>query len=162
MAKAKIVVCLVELCSESDNLGSDSSHFWDRMREWLSRQEREDLQSCALLCFGNRAREGEAGSRAGDLRLMANADSSARELLAELQGTIAPLLLSSSTVQIQHALIGLLKKMSIPSVNKTVLGELDLPDKFVQMECWSDKRDMVGSVQGGAIGVVKNLCRGNG
>lgn len=64
MAKAKIVVCLVELCSESDSLGSDSSHFWDRMRDWVSRQEREDLQSCALLCFGNRAREGEAGFRA--------------------------------------------------------------------------------------------------
>jgi len=24
-----------------------------------------------------------------------------------------------------------------------------------------DKRDMVGSVQGGAIGIVKNLCKGS-
>lgn len=84
------------------------------------------------------------------------------KLLAELRGTITPLLVPSTTVQIQHALIGLLKNLSIPAANKTVLGELNLPDKFVQMECWTDKRDMVGSVQGGAIGVVKNLCRGNG
>lgn len=68
MAKAKIVVCLVELSSEPENLGPESSRLWDRMRGWLFRDEREDLQSCALLCFGNRAREGEDwsfGSRRG-------------------------------------------------------------------------------------------------
>ncbi len=127
MAKAKIVVCLVEVCSESDNLGSDSSHFWDRMRDGYHGRRGKICRAvhcCASVTALARVRP-DPGP--GDLRLMANADSSARELLAELQGTIAPLLLSSSTVQIQHALIGLLKNLSIPSVNKTVLGELDLP-----------------------------------
>lgn len=58
MLKAKIVVCLVELSSEPGNIASGQEAFWARMKGWLADGQREDLQSCALLCFGNRAREG--------------------------------------------------------------------------------------------------------
>ncbi len=30
------------------------------------------------------------------------------------------------------------------------------------MGVWESERDLIGSVQGGAVGVAKNLCRGNG
>jgi hypothetical protein len=56
----------------------------------------------------------------------------------------------------------LLKNLSIPSANKILLGQLDLTQKLlVDMAGLAEERDVVGSVQGGALGIVKNLCKGN-
>lgn len=58
--------------------------------------------------------------------------------------------------------VGLLKNLSIPTANKTLLGQIDLIQKLlVDMACLAEERDVVGSIQGGAVGIVKNLCRGN-
>jgi len=85
-------------------------------------------------------------------------------LLAEgttLLQKILPLLQDETSVIVQHAVIGLLKNLSIPAVNKGRLGEAGVIEKLVEMGVWTSKRDMTGSVQGGAVGVVKNLCRSN-
>lgn len=59
--------------------------------------------------------------------------------------------------------VGLLKNLSIPMANKILLGEAGLIQKLlVDMDCLKPERDIVGSVQGGAAGVVKNLCKNNG
>jgi hypothetical protein len=62
----------------------------------------------------------------------------------------------------QHAVIGLLKNLSIPTTNKAALGQAGVIVKLASMSVWSPERDLVGSVQGGSVGVVKNLCRGDG
>lgn len=36
-----------------------------------------------------------------------------------------------------------------------------MADKLMEMKCLNEERDMVGSVQGGAVGVLKNLAKGN-
>ena len=71
------------------------------------------------------------------------------------------LLVPSSDVKLQHALVGLLKNLAIPKANKTILGEAGVIAGLRDMNAWSSERDLLGSVQGGAIGVVKHLCNGN-
>ncbi len=68
----------------------------------------------------------------------------------------------TSPVTVQHAVIGLLRNLSIPQTNKEILGEAGLLDHVVQMGVWKQEKDMVGSVQGGAIALVKSLCNSNG
>ena len=63
---------------------------------------------------------------------------------------------------LQHAVIGLLRNLSIPAPNKDVLGDAGIIEKLRAMNVWTRERDLAGSVQVGAIGVVKNLCRSNG
>lgn len=59
----------------------------------------------------------------------------------------------------QHAVVGLLRNLSIPDQNKSVLYEGGVIDDLMQMGVWSENRDMLGSVQGGVVGIFKNLCR---
>ncbi|KAK8853333.1 hypothetical protein IAR55_004037 [Kwoniella newhampshirensis] len=61
----------------------------------------------------------------------------------------------------QHSLIGLLKNLSIPPENKLVLGRSGVMETVVGIGVWSAERDALGSIQGGAIGLVKNLCKNN-
>lgn len=50
-AKAALIKMVVAM---SENIQAD--WFWSRMQRWLG--QRPDLQSCGLLCFGNKARDG--------------------------------------------------------------------------------------------------------
>jgi hypothetical protein len=54
-AKRSLVGATVELSCVVPNEGP----FWETMRRWLSLSDRDDLQTTALLCFGNRAMGGE-------------------------------------------------------------------------------------------------------
>jgi hypothetical protein len=65
----------------------------------------------------------------------------------------------ATPVLVQHALIGLLRNVSIPDANKAPLGDAGVIEKLLAMEPWADTRDVLGSIQGGAVGVVKNLVR---
>jgi hypothetical protein len=64
-----------------------------------------------------------------------------------------------SDVLVQHGLIGLVRNLSIPEVNKALLGDAGVVEKLVVMEPWKESRDVLGSIQGGAIGIIKNLVR---
>lgn len=145
-AKAAIITALVG-ASETIN----DEEFWSTMRRWL--QLRPDLASCALLCFGNKARDGECRLESADI------DASAIEL-ASLLPLIQPLLVPDTPVMVQHALIGLVRNLSIPTSNKNQLS--DIMPKLLAMGVWNSDRDMLGSIQGGAVGVFKNLCRNGG
>ncbi|WWC91873.1 uncharacterized protein L201_006820 [Kwoniella dendrophila CBS 6074] len=56
---------------------------------------------------------------------------------------------------------GLVRNLSIPTDNKTILGDAGIIEKLAEMGIWSEERDLLGSVQGGGASIVKNLCRGN-
>ena len=56
--KALLIRAVVALTSEMDISDDNTAWFWNRMRDWATRQ-RDDLVSCALLAFGNAARQGE-------------------------------------------------------------------------------------------------------
>ncbi|RSH91390.1 hypothetical protein EHS25_009689 [Saitozyma podzolica] len=140
-AKRSLVGATVELSCVVPNEGP----FWETMRRWLSLSDRDDLQTTALLCFGNRAM----------------GDGQAEALLPTLMDTILGLLEPTTPMLKQHAVVGLLKNLSIPTTNKAALGQAGVIAKLASMSVWSPERDLVGSVQGGSVGVVKNLCRDN-
>lgn len=76
--------------------------------------------------------------------------------------SLLPLLKPETDVKIQHALVGLLKNLSVPDSNKDLMADEGVMEGVsVGMGTLEDKRDVVGSVQGGAVGVVKNLCKGS-
>ncbi|WWC64760.1 uncharacterized protein I303_107371 [Kwoniella dejecticola CBS 10117] len=143
-AKATIVRILVDL---SINVPA-SSPFWDTMRAWLEMEDRSDLLNCALLSFGNSVKD----------------DASAKSLLQgkeSLLPKIISLLSSATPAIIQHSVIGLLKNLSVARDNQDVLGDAGVIEKLYEMGVWLEKTDMLGSVQGGAAGIIKNLCRAN-
>ena len=141
--KESIIRGLVDLSACPTML--DHAVFWSCMREWLKQTERSDMTMCALLCFGN-------GSMS---------DLAAVELVPRIMDDLVPILKPSTPVNVQHALLGLLRNLSIPAANKELLGE-DVLDGLVGMDPWNTDKDLVGSVQGGAVALVKNLCRDNG
>lgn len=69
------------------------------------------------------------------------------------------LLNPKSPLIVQHALLGLLRNLSIPEPNRKPLGEAGVVEGVVNLEPWSEQRDVVGAVQGSAIGVIKALVR---
>jgi hypothetical protein len=62
-------------------------------------------------------------------------------------------------VIVQHALVGLLRNLAIPEPNKRKLGNAGVLPRLLTMGPWAAERDMLGSVQGGAVGIVKQLVR---
>ncbi|WVF67253.1 hypothetical protein IAT40_002001 [Kwoniella sp. CBS 6097] len=133
------------LVSHSSDIPS-SSLYWTRMREWLrAGSERADLLNCALLSFGNSIHD----------------DESATNLLPTILPTLLPLMKPSTPGTTQHSLIGLLKNLSIPAPNKIRLGDAGVVGKLYEMRVFDEERDLLGSVQGGAAGILKNLCKGN-
>lgn len=58
--------------------------------------------------------------------------------------------------------VGLLKNLSIPDANKALLGSAGVAELVVGMGCLASERDNVGSVQGGAVGILKFLAKGSG
>jgi len=73
-----------------------------------------------------------------------------------------PLLSPDTKVVLQHSVIGLVKNLANPPENKVILGEAGVIDRLMKMEVFSDKRDMVGTIQGGSAGLIKLLCSNNG
>ncbi len=96
-----------------------------------------------------------------------HADARVTDLLSAthspaLLPSIRPLLRGSTDVQVQHALVGLLKNLAIPKANKAALGRAGILEGLCDMGVWLPAKDTVGSVQGGGVGVAKHLCYGNG
>nr|XP_019000013.1 uncharacterized protein I203_07547 [Kwoniella mangroviensis CBS 8507]OCF63474.1 hypothetical protein I203_07547 [Kwoniella mangroviensis CBS 8507] len=141
-AKAAIIRVLVGLSSEIPS----ASPFWQRMRSWLSMKDRSDLVNCALLSSGNSIKD------ACSARSLLEGDSS-------LLPVILPLLSPFTPATTQHAVIGLVRNLSVPIETKTILGEAGVVERLAEMQVWSQEKDLLGSVQGGAAVILKNLCR---
>ncbi|XAO27425.1 hypothetical protein I312_106279 [Cryptococcus bacillisporus CA1280] len=146
-AKACLINGVVAF-SSGLTLGTLPLGFWTRMRSWLDNDvsDRRDLVECALLVYGNNI----------------TGDTVAIEYLVG-ETTLLPrikyLLKPDVPATTQHAVVGLLRNLSIPDQNKSVLYEGGVVDDLMQMGVWSENRDMLGSVQGGVVGIFKNLCR---
>nr|KIR88185.1 hypothetical protein I308_01245 [Cryptococcus tetragattii IND107] len=146
-AKACLINGVVAF-SSGLTLGTLPLGFWTRMRSWLDNDvsDRRDLMECALLVYGNSI----------------TGDTVAIEYLVG-ETTLLPrikyLLKPDVAATTQHAVVGLLRNLSIPDQNKSVLYEGGVVDDLMQMGVWSENRDMLGSVQGGVVGIFKNLCR---
>ncbi|WVQ91107.1 hypothetical protein IAS59_004896 [Cryptococcus gattii] len=146
-AKACLINGVVAFSSRL-TLGTLPLGFWTRMRSWLDNDvsDRRDLVECALLVYGNSI----------------TGDTVAIEYLVG-ETTLLPrikyLLKPDVPATTQHAVVGLLRNLSIPDQNKSVLYERGVVDDLMQIGVWSENRDMLGSVQGGVIGIFKNLCR---
>nr|XP_019043975.1 hypothetical protein I302_07255 [Kwoniella bestiolae CBS 10118]OCF22905.1 hypothetical protein I302_07255 [Kwoniella bestiolae CBS 10118] len=141
-AKAAIIRVLVGLSSD---IPPDSS-FWVKMRLWLSLKDRSDLVNCALLSYGNSVKDASSA-----ISLLEGENS--------LLPVILPLLSHSTPATTQHAVIGLARNLSVPMETKRLLGEAGVIDKLAQMNVWVQEKDLLGSVQGGAAVILKNMCR---
>ncbi|WVQ66652.1 uncharacterized protein L199_004837 [Kwoniella botswanensis] len=78
---------------------------------------------------------------------------------SSLLPVILPLLSPSTPATTQHAVIGLVRNLSVPIETKTILGEAGVIGRLTEMKVWSQEKDLLGSVQGGAAVILKNLCR---
>ena len=85
-------------------------------------------------------------------------DSTAKELVS-LIPSVTPLLVSETADTVQHGLLGFLRNLSVLEANRPALFEAGVIDRLVEMGVWTSERDRMGSVQGGAIVILKNLCR---
>ena len=63
---------------------------------------------------------------------------------------------------IQHALVGLYRNMAVAEADRAKLMEVDIMSKVLSMGVWEVSKDLLGSVQGGAIVLVKLLCKEQG
>lgn len=61
---------------------------------------------------------------------------------------------------LKHGLVGLLKNLCLPGYLKTELG-LPVMKAMLDMEVWSSKNAMMGTVQGGSVVIMRHLCREN-
>jgi len=146
-SKAAVIQIIIEISWDLDQSGN-VPWFWDKMREWIERKDdRDDLVSCALLCYGNCARTDATAER------LATGDTSILPIVLPL--------LSSPDPKVQHAVVGLLSNLSVSVRNRARLGEQDVALKLVQSGVWQPKMDMLGSVQGGAVRVIRLLCANN-
>jgi len=160
-AKATVISLLTSLCWEIPY--DPALPIWGRMRSWLSKgtEDRDDLLNAALMCFANGVRSGKCLMKGVELMI---ADTGLKLLSGEqpLLPVIMPLLSPDTKVTTQHALVGLLKNLAHPPENKVILGDAGVIGRLLEMEVFSDKRDVVGTVQGSSAGLIKLLCLDNG
>ncbi|RXK41459.1 hypothetical protein M231_01167 [Tremella mesenterica] len=121
--------------------------FWDSLREWLRSGSREELVECALVAFGN-------GSAKDQLAI--DLITGERSLLPVLVELLEP----TSPPRVQHALIGLLRNLSVPAGNRLVLGQAGVISRLGSMEAFRSEKQLP-SVHRGAVEILKLLCRDN-
>ncbi|CAG8523323.1 4888_t:CDS:10 [Acaulospora morrowiae] len=128
----------------------DDTVIFHRLLHWLNLgPERDDLQMCAALSLGNLARTS----------LLIQIDAHCIKLVHEFK-IVEPLvnvLRTSNNVKVQHAVVGILKNLSLPAQNKTIIGSLGvigLVSPFLE-------KDDVQSIQLGAVGILKHLATQN-
>jgi len=151
--------------------------FTSRCLSWISRKDREDLTALGILNLGNLARKDEnciellnSTSISTILRdllesflvemnkfssLVSNSDSNIPN--APKPSTS----LSSPSLKTLHSILGLLKNLSIPQANKPKLLKLNLISTISTLTLGKGM-DQIQPVQFFGIGVLKNLCVGDG
>lgn len=117
---------------------------------WTDPSQRADLRMSALLTIGNAIVSNDISTALLD---SARGQDLARNAIQALR--------PPATAQVQHASMGFLRNLSVAPKNKLKLGreEMGLWKALGEADVWGEGKDMVGSVQGGAVGLVKNLCR---
>ena len=154
-AKASLARAVVAIAGEDTNMSglfgeTDTpglgGWFIERLKAWMryDAKSRDDLVSCGMLAIGNLART----------------DSHCLALVNEHQ--LAPLLASllspQNDIKVSHGLVSLLKNLSIPVPNKTVIGSLHVIPKVTPL--LAKDKDMVQPLQFATVGLLKHLCAG--
>lgn len=153
-AKSNAVKAAVAIAGEDDNLSElfgDASQggslksrwFLERMRAWLKdRQQRSDLVSCALLSIANLARS----------------DDNCVTLVQDesLVPSLVSLLREEGSMLLTHGALGLIKNLSIPPVNKVIIGGSGVIEVIPQF--LSKQRDQAQPIQFAAVGLAKHLA----
>ncbi|PWZ02260.1 hypothetical protein BCV70DRAFT_210422 [Testicularia cyperi] len=143
---ARAVVTISGDDSNMEVLFDSTSGFIDRLKTWIryDPKVRDDLVSCGMLALGNLAR-----SDAKCISLVQTHD---------LAPFLASLLSQATDIKVAHGLVSLLKNLSIPTSNKTVIGRLRVVDAVIPF--MGKDRDMVQPLQFGTVGLLKHLCAG--
>jgi hypothetical protein len=92
-------------------------------------------------------------------------DEDAQRLVSGPESILADVLQfakQKTSATTQHALVGFLRNVSISRSASTQLKEHHVVQLLMEMGVWGQDRDTLGSVQGGTISVIKNLCREDG
>ncbi|CAI2179441.1 890_t:CDS:10 [Funneliformis geosporum] len=142
-AVLKVIVSVTMSDSNMDPLFNDAI-LLNRFLHWLnSSTDRDDLQMCSALSLGNLART----------------DKHCIQLVHEFKigEPLADVLRTSSNIKVQHAIISVLKNISLPVENKETIGFLGI----IGMSAPLLEQDTVQPVQLGVVGILKHLSSQN-
>ncbi|CEH17832.1 Rho/Rac GTPase guanine nucleotide exchange factor smgGDS/Vimar [Ceraceosorus bombacis] len=155
LSKASVARAIVAISGEDENMDklfaggmhNDRKEGWflGTCADWMGRRNREDLAGTALLALGNLARK--------DANCIALVKHSA--LLPTL---VSHLQTAEPDIKVIYGCVGLLKNLSIPAPNKSLLGDaglLELVAPFLDA-----KYDNVQPLQFATVGLLKHLCAG--
>ncbi|GBC01223.1 hypothetical protein RclHR1_00410050 [Rhizophagus clarus] len=140
--KAAVLKVIVSTAMSDNNMeplfGDDV--ILHRFLLWLnSGPERDDLQMCSALSLGNLARS----------------DTHCTKLVHQFKigEPLANVLKTSDNIKVQHAIISVLKNISLPVENKAIIGSLGI----IGLSAPLLEKDTVQPVQSGVIGILKHL-----
>lgn len=144
--RSSLVRLLVNLSAHLKRQVPSHAVMWAMLLGWLRTPEKDEAYGCGLLCLGNTLHN----------------DADAVWLFSRLEPDL-PLLIQQLSADrsptTRHAVIGLIRNLSVAQANRAKLGELDLIGAFVRYAIFEEQNDMLGSVQGGAVVSLKTLCR---
>ncbi|CAB4476206.1 ARM repeat-containing protein [Rhizophagus irregularis] len=138
-AVLKVIVSTAMSDSNMEPLFGDDV-ILQRFLQWLnSGPERDDLQMCSALSLGNLARS----------------DTHCTKLVHQFKigEPLANVLKTSDNIKVQHAVISVLKNISLPVENKAIIGSLGI----IGLSAPLLEKDTVQPVQLGVVGILKHL-----
>ncbi|RHZ45269.1 hypothetical protein Glove_682g21 [Diversispora epigaea] len=144
--KAAILKVIVAITSCDKNMSPlfNDSVIFHRFLHWLNLgPQRDDLQMCAALSLGNLARSDENCIK------LVNEFKIAEPLVNVLK--------TSDNIKVQHAVVGVLKNLSLPVQNKNIIGSLGI----IEIASPLLEKDTVQPIQLGIIGIFKHLSNQN-
>ncbi|KAI9295233.1 ARM repeat-containing protein, partial [Neoconidiobolus thromboides FSU 785] len=121
----------------------DEEDFIGDMLSWLAQNEDLQLKSCSALVLGNLIRSSENSIKAVEFY--------------KLHEKIYKILEIAQDLSIQHAMVGLLKNLSIPAENKETIGKL----LFIKLIAPFLEKFTAPPLQYNTIGVLKHLSNRN-
>ncbi|CAG8433725.1 10422_t:CDS:10 [Diversispora eburnea] len=129
--KAAILKVIVAITNKNMSPLFNDSVVFHRFLHWLNLgPQRDDLQMCAALSLGNLART----------------------------EPLVNVLKTSDNIKVQHAVVGVLKNLSLPVQNKNIIGSLGI----IEIASPLLEKDTVQPIQLGIIGIFKHLSNQNG
>ncbi|CAG8479375.1 10438_t:CDS:10 [Acaulospora colombiana] len=142
--KAAVLKIVVATTSSDRNMNPlfEDPVILRRLLHWMNLgPERDDLQMCAALSLGNLARSGTF-----HVITTSNLFMVAEPLVNTLR--------TSDNVKVQHAIVGILKNLSLPAQNKGLIGSLCV----IGLASPLLEKDDVQPIQLGVVGILKNLA----
>lgn len=135
---------IVLITSQDDSLVLfDDDEFMQRISTWLNQTDNLQLTSCAALVLGNLART----------------DRNCTRMVVELELhlKLVSILGTTTDLGLLHAVVGILKNLSVPVENKKLLGKTGLIRQVAPLL----EKQVAKPLQFGAAGLLKHLSNRN-